>query len=94
VAKLAGLPPGVVFRAATLLTSFEEQGTRPAATATGKSRSGSRAQLELFHPPSTTPQQKRVLDRIGSADIDRLSPLEALTLLAELKTELECGSKD
>jgi DNA mismatch repair protein MutS len=45
VGKLAGLPPWVLDRAQTLLTSLEQGGRRPSQTRTGKSRED---QLDLF----------------------------------------------
>lgn len=41
-------------------------------------------QLGLFQTP---PPDDRLHDRLAAVDIDRLTPLEALTLLAELKND-------
>jgi hypothetical protein len=38
----------------------------------------------LFQPPAEHP----LLDRLRGVDVDRLTPLDALTLLAQLKREL------
>ena len=82
VAKLAGLPNEVVTRAREVLTEheFAEQqatahlspGPTPAA-----------AQLTIF-----TPLSQPVLDKLRDVDLNRLTPLEALNLLAELKKEI------
>jgi DNA mismatch repair protein MutS len=82
VAKLAGLPIEVVQRAREVLaehefaerqaTSHLSAGARPPA-----------AQLTIF-----TPLSQPVLDKVRDVDLNRLTPLEALNLLAELKKEI------
>ena len=82
VAKLAGLPIEVVQRAREVLaehefaerqaTSHLSPGARPPA-----------AQLTIF-----TPLSQPVLDKVRDVDLNRLTPLEALNLLAELKKEI------
>jgi DNA mismatch repair protein MutS len=82
VAKLAGLPDEVVRRAREVLTEHEvaeQQATAhlsPGATPPP-------AQLTIF-----TPLSQPVLDRLREVDLNRLTPLEALNLLAELKKEI------
>ena len=36
-----------------------------------------------------TPLTEKIVERIRAADVDRLTPLEALNLLSELKKQLE-----
>jgi DNA mismatch repair protein MutS len=82
VAKLAGLPNEVVERAREVLAEheFAEQqatahlspGTTPPA-----------AQLTIF-----TPLSQPVLEKLRAMDLNRLTPLEGLNLLAELKKEI------
>jgi DNA mismatch repair protein MutS len=82
VAKLAGLPNEVVVRAREVLAEHESAerevtghlspGATPAPT-----------QLTIF-----TPISQPVLDRLREVDLNRLTPLEALNLLAELKREI------
>src|SRR5450631_4473668 len=82
VAKLAGLPNEVILRAREVLAEheFAEQqatahlspGSSPPAT-----------QLTIF-----TPLSQPVLDKLREVDLNRLTPLEALNLLAELKKEI------
>ncbi len=88
VAKLAGLPEPVLARARAVLGELEG-GT--------KARGGGAKetpQLSLFGAPSAAQgaqpsrEERAVLDAVRAADPDRLSPLEALTLLAELKKRL------
>ncbi|HET6175308.1 MAG TPA: DNA mismatch repair protein MutS [Candidatus Sulfotelmatobacter sp.] len=82
VAKLAGLPHEVVVRAREVLTEHEFA----EAQATAHLSPGA-------HPPSTqltifTPLSQPVLDKLREVDLNRLTPLEALNLLAELKKEI------
>jgi len=83
VAKLAGLPIEVVERAREVLAEHEfaeQQATAhlsPGATP-------SPAQLTIF-----TPLSQPVLDKLREVDLNRLTPLEALNLLAELKRQIE-----
>jgi DNA mismatch repair protein MutS len=84
VARLAGLPPAVVARAAEILRALEEdelrRGGRPSLSDTAAPPPG---QLGLFHTPVSHP----ALDRLRSLDTDRMTPIEALQLLAELRRE-------
>ncbi|MEQ1912909.1 MAG: DNA mismatch repair protein MutS, partial [Vicinamibacterales bacterium] len=84
VARLAGLPPAVVQRAREILTALERdeltRGGRPAVTGTpGEPQQ----QLGLFQ----SRQEDALRERIAAIDVDRLTPLEALTTLAELKKD-------
>ena len=82
VAKLAGLPNEVVLRAREVLAEHESAereltehlspGARPAP-----------AQLTIF-----TPLSQPVLEKLRELDLNRLTPLEALNLLAQLKKEI------
>jgi DNA mismatch repair protein MutS len=83
VAKLAGLPNEVVARAREVLAEheFAEQ------QATAHLSPGSvplAAQLTIF-----TPLSQPVLEKLREVDPNRLTPLEALNLLAELKRQIE-----
>ena len=82
VAKLAGLPNEVVERAREVLLQheFAEQ------QATAHLSPGANplpAQLTIF-----TPISQPVLEKLREVDLNRLTPLEALNLLAELKKEV------
>jgi DNA mismatch repair protein MutS len=86
-ARLAGVPEPVVARARAVLEGLERgallpgaYGSRPPAAHLGAPR----PQLDLFEAPvpaATSP----ALETLRSVDIDRLTPLEALGLLATLK---------
>ncbi|MEO7734493.1 MAG: DNA mismatch repair protein MutS, partial [Kofleriaceae bacterium] len=71
VARLAGLPRSVISRSRAILNQLE-----------GGAQLGSSAQLSLLPTASPSP----CLARLAAIDIDRVTPLQALQLLAELKT--------
>ena len=89
VAKLAGVPEVVLARAKAILTSLEGGAALPSgrhATLRGRSEKGT-AQLDLFaRAPS---DDHGVLDTLRAVDVDRLTPLDALSLVAKLKSLLE-----
>jgi DNA mismatch repair protein MutS len=87
VARLAGLPSSVVSRAREILAALEQdelaRGGRPSVTRTGHEP---QQQLGLFQ--AATPGD-HLVERLRTLEIDRLTPLEALTLLAALKRDVE-----
>jgi DNA mismatch repair protein MutS len=86
VARLAGLPAPVVKRAAAILKSLEadelSRGGRPSLSGTAPASTG---QLGLFAPAVV--EIPAVVERLRALDLDRLTPLDALNLLADLKRE-------
>jgi DNA mismatch repair protein MutS len=83
VAKLAGLPNEVIERAREVLAEHESAERQ----VTGHLSPGAEppaAQLTIF-----TPLSQPVLERLREVDLNRLTPLEALNLLAELKKQIE-----
>src|SRR6185436_6357467 len=74
VARLAGVPSAVVARARELLAGLEA-GTGPAARATERPS----AQLGLF-----ATSEERLRREVAALDPDRLTPLEAIAVLARL----------
>jgi DNA mismatch repair protein MutS len=85
VAKLAGLPNEVVVRAREVLAEHESSERRLSEHLTpGSSTEPERpTQLTIF-----TPLSQPVLEKLREVDLNRLTPLEALNLLAELKKEI------
>ncbi len=84
VAKLAGLPNEVIERAREVLVEHENAERQlTGQLATDESRAAPAAQLTIF-----TPISQPVLDRLREVDLNRLTPLEALNLLAELKKQI------
>jgi DNA mismatch repair protein MutS len=88
VARLAGLPATVVSRAREILNGLERdelsRGGRPALSAEGMRN---QQQPGLFQTVASGDDP--VHKRLRQLDVDQLTPLQALTLLAELKRESE-----
>jgi len=89
VARLAGLPEGVLARARAMLGELERGAPLPSG-APSSLRARSRVadkQLDLFGagaaPVSSPPNP--ALETLRAVDVDRLTPLEALQLVASLK---------
>jgi DNA mismatch repair protein MutS len=86
VARLAGLPRSVIDRAREILSALERdeltRGGRPSLSGTP---SEPQRQLGLFQP---APARDVVREKLEAIDVDHMTPIEALTLLAELKKEL------
>lgn len=76
VARLAGVPQGVVTRAKELLQQLED-GKGPEAP---PSANVSQSQLDLFRDPSVA-----IRKELAAIDVEAMTPLEALTRLAELR---------
>lgn len=89
-ARLAGVPEIVLARARLLLEDLEQGAPLPGgahATMRGRNKKG-RTQLDLFGGAPTiemSPSTTEVLGMLKSVDVDRLTPLEALQLVASLK---------
>jgi DNA mismatch repair protein MutS len=79
VARLAGLPRSVIARARQIMDQLEGGS---AALGLGSSR-----QLSLLAPaPATSTAPSPVMARLAMLDVNRMTPLEALQLIAELKS--------
>jgi DNA mismatch repair protein MutS len=85
VAKLAGLPTEVIHRAREVLAEHESA-ERSAVTHLAKDESTGAGpmQLTIF-----TPLSQMIVERIKETDLNSISPLEALTLLHELKKQID-----
>jgi DNA mismatch repair protein MutS len=84
VARLAGLPREVVSRAREILGALEQdelaRGGRPSLSGAAREP---QQQLGLFSAPADDLIAKRLLD----LDLDRMTPLDALTMLVSLQRE-------
>jgi DNA mismatch repair protein MutS len=88
VARLAGLPPTVVVRAQEILrnlerTEFDREG-RPRIAYSDLTTSAPERQLPLF-----TGADDAVLDDLRRLELDAMTPLEAMALLAEIQRRLK-----
>jgi DNA mismatch repair protein MutS len=98
VARLAGLPELVLARAKAILASLEAGAALPSggyASVRGKAKGGG-AQLDLFAGAGEKAEAAvpdAVVEMLKAVEIDRLTPLEALTLLAKVKGLMEEGKK-
>jgi DNA mismatch repair protein MutS len=85
VARLAGLPQPIVDRAREILSALERdeltRGGRPSVSGTPAEP---QRQLGLFQ---ASPADDRLRERLTALDVDRMTPLEALALLVELKKD-------
>ena len=77
VARLAGLPPKVIERAKEVLSRLEPQISPPASPGS----SGEPSQPDLFQRPALA----ALMEEIARMDPHRMTPLEALNKLADLK---------
>ncbi len=82
VARLAGLPAGVIARAREVLKVHERAETQ-------QIREASPALTPQMQMTMFTPLSQRIVDRLSELDVDGLTPREALNLLAELQRELK-----
>ena len=80
VARLAGLPLGVVNRAWEVLTDLETQGD---SGRRNTPRGGPSQQLSLFAPGSA------LADAVRALDVPNMTPLEALNKLYELQEQVD-----
>ena len=78
VARLAGLPASVLQRARQVLRQHERTERANVAIETEAP-----LQMTMF-----TPLSQSIVDRLEQTDIDSLTPLQALNLLSDLKTEI------
>lgn len=82
VAKMAGLPPSVLLRAASILADLEERsGGAPAAQVRTE-----KLQMTLFEA-----EKPEVVEALESLDVNALTPVQALMLLDEWKRRFGKG---
>ena len=80
VAKLAGIPQKVVNRAKEILARLEEENPAPRTAAPVTSKSRAEPQFSM-----TSGLQEVVLEKLRQLDCNTLTPIEALTILYDLK---------
>jgi DNA mismatch repair protein MutS len=88
VARLAGLPPAVVARARDILAGLERDELSRGGRPTMHTRTDPpQQQLGLFQ--AATPASDHLVRRLREVDVNQMTPLAALHLLAELQREIE-----
>lgn len=89
VARMAGMPPALISRANEILKQLESKQVQEATGETLKKlpEEGSRMQLSIFDAHSETFEEIRRL--LEETDINRLTPVEALLKLQEIKNRLK-----
>jgi DNA mismatch repair protein MutS len=87
VARLAGVPEEVCVRASEVLANIERHEITVIDDAATRPPAGSRLnQLDLFRPAAD-----EIADRLRRLEIDSLTPIAALNLLAELRRKVHDG---
>ena len=91
VARLAGMPAAVITRARAILEALEQdelrRGGRPSLSGTPAEP---QQQLGLFQTIAPLDEKtQRILDVLRGLDTDSLTPLQALTILADLKKDVQ-----
>ena len=89
VARLAGLPPSLITRAQEILTNLEKsefdlEGRPRLSAGAGAPPASSERQLALF-----AEVEDRVASELRKLDLDKMTPLEALQILTDLKKRLD-----
>jgi DNA mismatch repair protein MutS len=83
VARMAGMPPSLIDRANEILLQLEEKHVDSSIEETVKQITAPKVQLNIFDAHSATFDDIRKL--LESTDINRLTPVEALLKLQEIK---------
>ena len=84
---MAGIPRKVLNRASTILTQLEKDRASISGKKQLKNLKADKVQLNLFQ--LSDPKISEVLENLNNLDIDRLTPIEALMKLNELKRIVE-----
>jgi len=87
VAEMAGMPPHLVERARQLLTHFEQNRVKDKENAQSvKFSSNKKIQLNMFELKDA--DTLKIRNILSGLDIDRMTPVEALLKLQEIKQAL------
>ena len=86
VAKLAGIPKEVITRSSEILTDLENTFTKEASNEHLAKLKTVDSEDSLF-----VQKNKSVLDKLKDLDVNNLTPLEAMNLLNQIKSEINDG---
>jgi len=87
-ARLAGLPEPVLARARALLVDLERGSALPSGAHASLRGRDKKPQLGLFEAAPAAAPPHPVLETLKQLDVNRLTPIEALTLLSTLQKQL------
>jgi DNA mismatch repair protein MutS len=87
VARMAGMPPDLVQRAKEILKSLESKGVDGTVAETVKGLNAPKMQLSIFDVHTQTFDEIRTM--LEGIDINRLTPVEALLKLQEIKAKVK-----
>lgn len=87
VAKMAGMPPSLIYRANEILEQLEQQRSREHTRQSLKDIPTAKMQLSIFDVHSQTFDEIRKI--LADIDINRLTPVEALLKLQEIKSRIQ-----
>lgn len=87
VARMAGMPPALINRANEVLKQLEEKNVGENIGDAVKKMAAPKMQLNIFDVHSVTFEEIRKL--LNDVDINRLTPVEALLKLQEIKSKLQ-----
>ncbi len=85
VAKMAGMPPAIVRRAEEILAQLEAENKPQSLSRSVDSLTHTRAGMQLSIYQLDDPVLAQIRDEINGLDIDRLTPIEALNKLNDIK---------
>jgi len=85
VARMAGMPKSVVKRANEILIELEKTGGEKNLSKPVGDLAGQREGLQMSFFQLDDPILKQIRDQIAGLDINRLTPMEALNILNEIK---------
>jgi len=88
VAGLAGVPDSVIKRAKTVLKELEKQGDRYSASEVKKQGAGPSASEDTEQMTLIDISEEKITEQLKNTDLNTLSPLEALSMLFEMKKKL------
>ena len=90
VARLAGMPSGIVRRAETILKELESAGTRTVESLPGNAAGNADKQsMQMSFFQLDDPVLKQIRDEILHLDVNNLTPIEALNKLNDIKKILK-----
>jgi DNA mismatch repair protein MutS len=85
VAKMAGMPQSIVHRANQILAQMEAENRKGSLAKPTKRMAEERSGLQLSFFQLDDPVLSQIRDELLKVDVDRLTPLEALNKLNDIK---------